>query len=230
MTKLKEQDDLVTPGEIITEDEEMYANEGVFQENNKIKSKYLGTVRYQGEGVKVTPMGGRYIPQEGDLVIGEVDEVRYNRWTISFDSPYEGALNIGDAVDEYIDLEEDDLTDYFDTGDTVVAQIQSVSKSMDVDLTMEDKRCKKLKGGRIVSIAPSKVPRIIGKKGTMVQQINNKTNCNIIVGQNGKVWINGEKPNLAAKAVKKVEREAHTSGLTDKIGEWLDEQLESGDK
>ena len=229
MTKVKEQDDLVTPGEVIAEDEELYANDGVFNDNDKIKSKYLGTVRYQGEGVKVTPMGGRYIPSEGDLVIGEVKEVRYNRWTVSFDSAYDGALNIGDAVDEYIDLEEDDLTDYFDTGDTVVAQIQSVSNSMDVDLTMEDERCKKLKGGRIVSIAPSKVPRVIGKKGTMVKQINNKTNCNIIVGQNGKVWINGEKPNLAAKAVKKVEKEAHTSGLTDKIGEWLENQLE-GDK
>ncbi len=223
MSRLKEDDELVVPGDIIADDENLYANNGVYYENDKIISKYLGVVRYNGNGVRVVPMAGRYMPNEGDIVIGEVDQVNYNRWTITFNSAYDGSLNIGDAVDEYIDLEEDDLTDYFDVGDTVVVKVKSVSDTMDVDLTMEDKRCKKLQGGRIISVSPSKVPRVIGKKGTMVRQINEKTNCNIIVGQNGQVWINGENPNLAAKAIKKVEREAHTSGLTDKIGEWLEE-------
>jgi len=89
---------------------------------------------------------------------------------------------------------------------------------------MEDRRCRKLRGGRIIKIAPSKVPRVIGKKGTMVRQIKNKTETKIIVGQNGLVWIKGENPNLAARAVKKVEEEAHLSGLTDKIDEWLEEE------
>ena len=78
----------------------------------------------------------------------------------------------------------------------------------------------------MIGIAPSKVPRVIGKKGTMVKQINEKTNCNIIVGQNGQVWISGDEANLAARAVKKVEREAHTENLTDRISEWLEEELE----
>jgi len=97
---------------------------------------------------------------------------------------------------------------------------------MDVNLSMEDQRCRKLRGGRIIEVYPSKVPRVIGKQGTMVKQIKRKTGCKIIVGQNGLVWIQGDNPNLAAKAVRKVEKEAHTQGLTDKIGEWLDEQLE----
>jgi len=226
MTRVKQSNDIVVPGDTIVEDEDMNVNSGVYKEQDKIKSKYLGTVMYSGNSVMVRPMGGRYIPEEGDTVIGEVSRVSYSRWSVDLKSPYEGNLNIADATDEYVDLDEDDLTDFYDVGDAVVVKVKNVTKSMDVDLTMTDKRCKKLEGGRIVQVPPSKVPRVIGKKGTMVKQINKVTNCNIIVGQNGLVWISGDKANLAARAVKKVEDEAHVDGLTDKMADWLEEQTE----
>jgi exosome complex component RRP4 len=197
----------------------------VYHDNGKIKSKYVGVVEYSGSSVRVVPMSGRYIPEEGDIVIGEISSVGYSNWRMELNSPYEAMLKIDVAVDEYIDLDEDDLTDYFDVGEAVVAQVTNVTEGFDVNVSMEDKRCRKLRGGRIIEIAPSKVPRVIGKKGTMVKQIKNKTGTNMIVGQNGLVWIQGDNANLAAKAVRKVEEEAHTSGLTDKIGEWLDEQV-----
>ncbi|MFB6181215.1 MAG: exosome complex RNA-binding protein Rrp4 [Candidatus Nanohalobium sp.] len=225
MSRVKDENDLVTPGDLVAESGEVYADSGAYEENGKIYSKHLGTVHYHGQDVEIRPMSGRYMPQEGDIVVGEVTRVSYSRWNVDFNSPYEGSLNIADATDEYVDLDEDDLSDFFEVGDAVVIKIKSVSEAMDVDLSMTDKRCRKLEGGRVIEIAPSKVPRVIGKQGTMVKQINEKTNCNIIVGQNGQIWISGDKANLAARAVKKVEREAHTEGLTEKIGEWLDEQL-----
>lgn len=227
MSRVKEEDDLVTPGDLITDGDTVSPDSGAYEENNKIYSKYLGTVHYTGQEVEVRPMSGRYMPSEGDTIIGEVTRVSYSRWTVEFNSAYEGSLNIADATDEYVDLDEDDLSDFYEVGDAVVIKVKSVTEAMDVDLTMTDKRCRKLEGGRVIEIAPSKVPRVIGKQGTMVKQINEKTNCNIIVGQNGQVWISGDKANLAARAVKKVEREAHTEGLTDKMAEWLDEELEA---
>lgn len=229
MSRVKDEDELVTPGDLISEEEDVRPGTGVYQTNSKIYSKYIGSVRYTDGKVYVTPMSGRYIPEEGDIVIGEVSRVSYSSWNIDLDSPYEGMLKIDTAVDEYIDLDEDELTDYYDVGDAVVVKVTSVSEGKDVNLSMMDRRCRKLKGGRIISVAPSKVPRVIGKQGTMVKQIKQKTGCKVIVGQNGLVWINGENENLAARAVKKVEREAHTSGLTQKIGDWLDEQLEEGE-
>lgn len=226
MSRVKESNDIVTPGEVVVEDDNIYANQGVYEENGKIYSKYFGTVRFGDNSVMVRPMHGRYIPQEGDIVIGEITRVSYSRWTIDFNSPYEGSLNIADATDEYVDLDEDDLTDFYEVGDAVAVKIKSVTEGMDVDLSMEDKRCKKLRGGRVIEIPPSKVPRVIGKKGTMIKQINNKTGCNIIVGQNGQVWINGDKANLAARTIHKVVKEAHTDGLTEKIGDFLDEKVE----
>ncbi len=226
MSRVKEDKDLVTPGETVFEGKEIYPNSGVYEENNKIISKYLGVVEYSKNSVRVVPMKGRYVPEEGDLVIAEISSVGYSNWRAEMDSAYEGMLKIDVAVDEYIDLDEDDLTDYFDIGDAIVVEVSSVTEGMDVNLSMEDKRCRKLKGGRIISIHPSKVPRVIGKKGTMIKQIKKKTGSKIIVGQNGQVWIKGKKANLAAKAVKKVEREAHIDGLTDKIGEWLEEKTQ----
>ncbi len=135
-------------------------------------------------------------------------------------------MKIDEAVDEYIDLEEDDLRDYYEVGDAIVVKVTNVTEGMDVNLSMMDRRCKKLHGGRVIEIAPSKVPRVIGKQGTMVKQIKNETGTNIIVGQNGRVWIQGENANLAARAVKKVEEEAHLDGLTDRIAEFLEEEGE----
>ena len=227
MSRVKEEDDLVTPGDVITDADAVSANSGAYEENNKIYSKHLGTVHYSGQEVEVRPMSGRYMPSEGDTIIGEVTRVSYSRWTVEFNSAYEGSLNIADATDEYVDLDEDDLSDFYEVGDAVVIKVKSVTDGMDVDLSMKDKRCRKLEGGRVIEIAPSKVPRVIGKQGTMVKQINEKTNCNIIVGQNGQVWISGDRANLAARAVKKVEREAHTENLTDRMSEWLDQELEA---
>ena len=226
MTRVKEEKDLVAPGDIVFEGDEINPHSGVYNDKGKIRSKYMGVVEYSGSSVRVVPMSGRYIPDEGDIVIAEISSVGYSNWRMDLNSPYEAMLKIDVAVDEYIDLDEDDLTDYFDVGEAVVAQVSNVTEGFDVNVSMEDDRCRKLRGGRIIEISPSKVARVIGKKGTMVKQIKDKTGTTIIVGQNGLVWIKGENANLAAKAVRKVEEEAHTSGLTDKIGEWLEEQVE----
>ncbi len=226
MSRVKEEKDLVAPGDVIFDGDELYANSGAYEEDGKIYSKYVGVVEYGKNSLRVVPMSGRYIPEEGDIVIAEISSVGFSNWRADLNSAYEGMLKIDVAVDEYIDLDEDDLTDYFDVGDAIVVEVSAVTEGMDVNLSMEDRRCRKLHGGRIIDISPSKVPRVIGKKGTMIKQIKKKTDCKVIVGQNGQVWINGDNPNLAARAVKKVEREAHVDGLTDKMAEWLDEQLE----
>ncbi|MFB6143842.1 MAG: exosome complex RNA-binding protein Rrp4 [Candidatus Nanohaloarchaea archaeon] len=226
MSQVKEEQDVVAPGDVIYEGDEFRPNSGAYEEDGKIYSKYVGTVQYGSTSVRVVPMSGRYIPEEGDIIIAEIKSIGYSNWRADLKSPYDGMLKIDHAVDEYIDLEEDELSDYYDVGDAIVVEVSNVTEGFDVNLSMEDDRTRKLRGGRIIEVYPSKVPRVIGKQGTMIKQIKQKTKCKMIVGQNGLVWIRGEHENLAARAVKKVEREAHTSGLTKKMGEWLDEQLE----
>lgn len=226
MKKLKENRTTVIPGEALANGKDARPGTGVYEENNQIYSQFLGTVEYRNNKVRVKPMKGRYFPREGDSVIAVVSQVTYSNWILDINSPYEAVMPIGEAVDEYIDLSEDDISDYYDVGDVVIAKIQKVTKSKDMQVGMKDRRSRKIKGGMIIEVPPTKVPRIIGKKGSMVNMIKDKTNCTIVVGQNGRTWIRGENEGLAAQACKKVARDAQQRGLTDKIEKWLDEQLE----
>jgi exosome complex component RRP4 len=92
-----------------------------------------------------------------------------------------------------------------------------------VDVSMKGPGLRKLAGGRIIEVNTNKVPRIIGKQGSMIQMIKEATKCNITVGQNGLVWIDGDIDGeiVAVDVIKKIEEEAHQSGLTDRIKEYL---------
>ncbi len=58
----------------------------------------------------------------------------------------------------------------------------------------------------------------------MINLLKRETNCDIFVGQNGRIWISGrdDMANIAAGALLKIEQEAHTSGLTDRIKEFIE--------
>jgi exosome complex component RRP4 len=60
----------------------------------------------------------------------------------------------------------------------------------------------------------------------MIAMLKNETNCNIFIGQNGRVWITGKDKDLelAVKAILKIEKESHVSGLTDRLTRFLKEE------
>ena len=65
----------------------------------------------------------------------------------------------------------------------------------------------------------------------MVSMIKKATNCNVIVGQNGVVWIRGNEPDdeiITVKAMRKIEKESHVAGLTDKIKKFLESKGKTG--
>ena len=82
----------------------------------------------------------------------------------------------------------------------------------------------KITRGQIVKVTPTKIPRIIGRKGSMINLLKKETKCKITVGQNGLVLVYGKRPEderLAVMALHKIEEEAHTSGLTDRVTEMI---------
>ena len=159
----------------------------------------------------------------GDLIISKVIDVLMSGWRIDTNSAYSAMLSVKDASSSYIGRSAD-LTKYYDVGDYMVCQIIKVTSQNLVDVTMRGPGLKKLQGGRIISVPPNKVPRIIGKQGSMVSMIKQATNCRIIVGQNGIVWIQGDEPDqelLAVETINKIVKEAHKPGLTDEIAKFL---------
>src|SRR5919112_3654514 len=77
------------------------------------------------------------------------------------------------------------------------------------------------------SISATRVPRLIGKRGSMIQTIEQATQTRVLIGQNGIVVVTGRTVDgieLAVKAIRMVEEEAHTSNLTQRIKVLLNVQ------
>jgi len=74
-------------------------------------------------------------------------------------------------------------------------------------------------------VTPAKVPRIIGRGGSMVEMIKELTGTQIVVGQNGLVWLRGDNEDIAAEAVSLIEEKSHISGLTEFIKAMLEKRV-----
>jgi exosome complex component RRP4 len=226
MPILLERRQLVTPGDLIAEGEYI-AGENTFVESNKIYAARVGIVECENKRVDVVALKAFYIPRAGDIVIGTIKEVGFNGWTADINSPYPALLRASDVLSRPFKPQKDDLPQVLDAGDLVVAKIVSYDRTHDPQLTVAEPGLGKITRGQIIKITPTKIPRVIGRKGSMISMIKQETGCNIILGLNGVVLITGktlEDEQLALKALLKIEQESHTSGLTDRITQMLKEE------
>ena len=82
----------------------------------------------------------------------------------------------------------------------------------------------RIDSGELASISPTRVPRLIGKRGSMIQMIESSTNATLTVGQNGLVVVSCEETNgllKALAAIRMVDEQAHLVNLTDKVKKML---------
>jgi exosome complex component RRP4 len=217
---------LVTPGDLIAEGDYM-AGENTYREDNKIYASRIGIVEYENKKVDVVALRAFYIPKIGDIVIGTVTEVGFNGWTVDINAPYEALLRASDVLSRPFKPQKDELSQVLDVGDLIVAKIIAYDRAHNPQLTVGEPGLGKVTRGQIVKITPTKIPRAIGRKGSMISMIKQETGCQIILGLNGVVLITGktlEDEQLAMMALRKIEEESHTSGLTDRITQMIKEE------
>ena len=209
-----EDKNLVIPGQILA-DEEYYPGRGTFKEDGKICSSLIGLVSLRNKKIRVIPLKSKYVPKKGDVVIGKINDVRFSMWDVDINSPYSGIL----PAFEVFGRDKKELNKVYDVGDVLFLRVIDVDEVKKAKLGLKGRGLGKFKGGIIVEISPTKVPRLIGKKGSMINMIKNKTDCKIVVGQNGLVWVKGDEDmeQLTREIIHTIEVEAHTSGLTNKI-------------
>ncbi|NOQ37491.1 RNA-binding protein [archaeon] len=210
---------IVLPGDVLVESIDFLAGYGTYREGKKIYSKVLGILRKQEHAISVIPFSGLYMPKAGDFIIGEVVYIGYSNWKVDFGCPYDATLPMS-GIPEFIENGAD-LTRYYKRGDLIFALVDSATKGMIIQLSLKDRRTRKLFGGKVIKVPSQKVPRIIGKSGTMISQIKDKTGCIINVGQNGWIWIKGDNEALATEAIQMINKMSHKSGLTDTIAKFL---------
>ncbi len=214
--------ELVIPGEVIATGDDFLPGDWTLKNGNDIVSTRYGVVEKQDRLVKIIPVSGVYIPRRGNVVIGEIKDLTMAGWVVEIGGPYQAFLPLRECPGF---VEESEMENIYGIGDLVVTKILNVKRtSVDLTMKMREKGFGKIRDGAILRVNPHRVPRIIGKEGSMVSLIKNATNCMITVGQNGLVWIqseNLEDQAFAEKAINFIIENTTTEGLTDKVEKWL---------
>jgi exosome complex component RRP4 len=215
--------EVVVPGENLAAGLDYLPGFGTYRVGDSILASRLGLVNVDGRAIKIISLSGRYIPKRNDVIIGKVIDVTMNGWRLDTNSAYTAMLMVRDGTSDFVNKGAD-LTQYYNLGDYVVCKISNVTTQKLVDVTMRGPGLKRLRNGRILKVSPHKVPRIIGKQGSMVSMIKNATRCWIVVGQNGLLWMQGSPKDevVAVQAIRMIEKEAHLHGLTDKVKTFLE--------
>ena len=209
---------VVVPGDLLSEDAKR-SGEGTYVKNGSVYSLLYGLANFRDK-INVIPLAGKYVPGPGDNVIGVVKDITFSNWIVDINSPYDGLLHISEFPKR---IESDEMSKHLRIGSSIMTRVSDVDPTMKVELTLNDKKLGEIKAGQVIEISHTRVPRLIGKGGSMISMLKKEVNCSIFVGQNGRIWINGgaEDMDLALKTITLIEKEAHTNGLTDRIIEFL---------
>jgi len=218
----KETREIVIPSQLLGDIKSKKAGRGTFVEKGKIYAEVLGVLNANSDYINVVPLKGRYDPTEGDFVIGIVMEAMSSSWLVDINAAYPALLHVNEVPWD-VDFNETDK--YLNMGDTVMVKVLQVDQEKKLQVTMKDRNLYKVKGGNIIDVEPSKVPRIIGKKASMISLVKKYTRCRIFVGQNGRIWIDGDEQgvNKVINTINKIEEESLSYGLTNKIENMLKE-------
>ena len=218
--------EIVVPGDLLAISSKR-PGPGTYSEGGKIYAATLGIKSVRPDSISVVPLSGQYIPMRGDLVIGKIVDVGPSNWLVDINSPYPAPLHVNEVPWR---VEFGETGKFMSVGDIVLIKVVGVDEIKRISVSMQDHGLRKLTGGMVIEVSPSKVPRLIGKNGSMIQMLKNMTGCRIYVGQNGRVWLDGELDHIlnAVSAIKIIEEEAHSVGLTEKVKRFLEQNAGKG--
>ena len=211
---------IVLPSQVLGDTKSNRAGRGTFIEDGRIISGKLGILNANSNYINVIPLKGRYEPTVDDFVIGVVEEALSAGWLVDINAPSPAFLHVNEVP---WDIEFGDTEKYLNRGDSIMAKVTQIDELKKFQITLKDRNLYKIKGGHIIEVEPSRVPRIIGKKGSMIALIKKYIRCRIFVGQNGKIWVDGDTKSIerVSQTIHKIESEAITFGLTNRIEELL---------
>jgi len=217
---MAEKRQIVVPGETIVSGNEFLPGDGAYRAGEEVVAGRYGIANIFEKHVRVVPVSGAYYPKRGNTIIGTIVDITFNGWLIDFGGAQNAFLPVAE-VPRYVNKNE--MAEFLDFGESVIVKVWDV-KSRGVDASMKMRGFGKIDGGMIIAIGPNKVPRVIGREGSMVKMIKSATGCDVTVGQNGKVWISGKDTDMEVATRKIVEfigDNATIVGLTEKVEKFI---------
>jgi exosome complex component RRP4 len=211
----------VVPGDVIATGNKRYGSY-IEKRGDELIALRVGFAEIVGDEVKLNPATGPYIPRADDEVIGKVVDVNGFGWVIDINSAFDGFLPASFVFGRDFSPATHDLSSKFKVGDVLGMRIEAAERSRDPQMSIRGHGYGRVDSGEIVKIAPAKVPRLIGRRGAMINMISEKTACDIKVGQNGVVVVNGPVDGIskAVLAIRMIE-EVPSADLVRRIQELL---------
>jgi exosome complex component RRP4 len=226
-----ERKQLVTPGDVLGEGP-YFAGENTYRDGTKIYAARIGLADIIGNKLIVVPIKGVYIPRIDDIVIGRITDIGMSGWQVDICAPYPAMLPASETpMQRGRDIGRRDIAHIYGVGDLTLAQVIAFDRTRDPLLTTKGRGLGKVTSGRVARITPAKIPRVIGKQGSMITMLKKETNTDIVPGQNGLILATGKNPDqerIAVEAVYMIEREAHSSGLTDRVRAFIVDEMGKG--
>ena len=214
----------VLPGDFITTAPLRLQN-NVVLEGKRIISTTIGLSDVSDDSVRVISLTGVYLPKTDDLVIGTIQYIHGNSWFADINSCYQGMLLGQDVFGRGSYPTKSEMEERLSKGDIIFAKIANSDRQREPLISIADQSLGKIDSGELVKISPAKIPRLIGKQGSMIQTIEGSTNATITVGQNCLIVVSCDETNgllKALAAIRMVDEQAHLVNLTDKVKKMLE--------
>ncbi len=214
---------LVVPGEML-DDGGAKAGEYAYTMDGKVYSAVLGMSNPSSRDIGVIPLAGKYMPKAGDMVIGLIIDIGSSIWLVDIKAPYPSPLHVNEVPWK---VEFGDTSKYLNVGNVVMLKILAVDENKKIQVTMNDAGLRRLEGGRVVDLTHTKVSRVIGRGGSMIQMLKNMTDCRIFIGENGMIWVDGEDRNMdvAVGAIELINECSNSRNLTEMVKEYIEKEL-----
>ena len=224
MKKFESKKRHVLPGDFITTSP-LRLQDNVVLDGKRIISTTIGLSDVSTDNVRVISLTGIYIPKIDDLIIGKIESIFGNSWSADINSCYQGMLLGQDVFGRGSYPTNSEMKNRLDKGDIIFAKIANFDRQREPLISIADKNLGKIDSGELIKISPSKIPRLIGKQGSMIQTIEGSTNATITVGQNGVIVVSCDETNgllKALTAIRMIDEQAHIINLTDKVKKMLE--------
>ncbi|MDG6994795.1 MAG: KH domain-containing protein [Nitrososphaerota archaeon] len=212
----------VIPGEVVARGN-LRADVNVARVGEKLVATRVGMAEVGHDVVRVIALSGPYIPRIDDLVVAKIIDYSAFAWEADMNSCFFGILPAASVFGRDFSPAKDSLTDKLAVGDMIAAKVIAFDRTRDPLLSISGPGLGRIPRGQVVRISPAKVPRLIGKKGSMIKTIESGTRSRMLVGQNGVVVIVGSAEDTlkAMDAINMVEQEAHSADLIERVQKML---------
>ncbi|KAI0868930.1 hypothetical protein GGS24DRAFT_184331 [Hypoxylon argillaceum] len=217
-------DAIVTPGEIITEDPQWMRGHGTYTtlEPPAIVSSVAGTLAKTNKLLSVRPLRARYTPEIGDLVVGRIAEVQSRRWRVDVGAALLAqlplsAINLPGGIQRRrTETDELQIRTFFSEGELLVAEVQQLHGDGGAVLHTRSLKYGKLRNGLFVAVSGTGGGGgvVRARRQAFAMDINtgaagaaadDADKIDVILGVNGYIWISkhveGEGPAAEASGV-----------------------------